>query len=134
MSSGIWSPTCSTRSLGLPLAARADSARPHDVVAARELLHDRLADLPSVRAIVGDRAFCGLAGLADRKHLALDIKAPPPGSSGFTPLWPLYRIEHAFAQLGRWRRLSRCYEGTTASARAWLEVASVGYLLWRAIA
>jgi transposase len=86
--------------LGLPLAARADSARPHDVVAARELLHDRLADLPRVRAIVGDRAYRGLAALADRKHLALDIKAPPPGTSGFTPLWPLYRIEHAFAGAG----------------------------------
>ena len=76
----------------------------------------------------------GLAWLADRKHLALDIKAPPPGSSGFVPIRPLYRIEHAFAQLGRWRRLSRCYEGTEASARAWLEVASVGYLAWRAAA
>jgi len=63
-----------------------------------------------VRAIVGDRAYRGFARLAERKHLALDIKAPPPGTSGFTPLWPLYRIEHAFAQLGRWRRLSRCYE------------------------
>ena len=69
--------------LGLPLAARADSARPHDVSAARELLRDRLADLPSVRAIVGDRAYRGLAALAERKHLALDIKAPPPGVSGF---------------------------------------------------
>jgi transposase len=46
-------------------------------------------------------------------------------------LWPLYKIEHVFAQLGRWRRLSRCYEGSEASARAWLEVASVGYLAWR---
>jgi len=63
-----------------------------------------------VRAIVGDRAYRGFARLAERKHLALDINAPPPGTSGFTPLWPLYRIEHAFAQLGRWRRLSRCYE------------------------
>jgi hypothetical protein len=84
-----------------------------------------------VRAIVGDRAYRGLAGLAERKHLALDIKAPPPGTSGFTPLWPLYRIEHAFAQLGRWRSLSRCYEGTEASARAWLEVASLGPPLGR---
>jgi len=83
--------------LGLPLAARADSARPHDVVAARELLRDRLADLPSVRAIVGDRAYRGLAALAERKHLALDIKAPPPGVSGFVPIRPLYKIEHAFA-------------------------------------
>ena len=64
----------------------------------------------------------------------MDIKAPPPGVSGFVPIRPLYKIEHAFAQLGRWRRLSRCYEGTEASARAWLEVASVGYLAWRAIA
>jgi hypothetical protein len=42
-----------------------------------------------------------------------------------------YRVEHAFAQLGRWRRLSRCYEGTAASARAWLEVAATGYLFAR---
>jgi transposase len=42
------------------------------------------------------------------------------------------KIEYAFAQLGRWRRLSRCYEGTEASATAWLQVASVGYLLGRA--
>ena len=46
----------------------------------------------------------------------------------------LGKIEHAFAQLGRWRGLSRCYEGTEASARAWLEVASVGYLAWRVAA
>jgi hypothetical protein len=86
--------------LGLPLAARADSARPHDVVAARELLRDRLPDLPSVRAIVGDRAYRGLAALAERKHLALDIKAPPAGVSGFVPIQPLYKIEHAFASWG----------------------------------
>ena len=50
------------------------------------------------------------------------------------PIRPLVKAEHAFAQLGRWRRLSRCYEGSEASARAWLEVASVGYLAWRAVA
>jgi transposase len=44
----------------------------------------------------------------------------------------VYKVEHAFAQLGRWRRLSRCYEGSEPSATAWLEVASVGYLLGRA--
>ena len=87
-----------------------------------------------MRAIVADRAYRGLARLAARRNLALDIKVPSPGTSGFVPLRPLYRVEHAFAQLGRWRRLSRCYEGTEASARAWLEVASVGYLAWRAVA
>jgi transposase len=118
--------------LGLPVAAAACSARPHDVVAARELLRDRIDDLPRVRAIVGERAYRGLARLVARKGINLVIKAPPPGSSGFVPLRPLVKIEHAFAQLGRWRRLSRCYEGSVASARAWLGVASVGYLAWRA--
>ena len=120
--------------LGLPVAATACSARPHDVTAARELLRDRVETLPRLWAIVGDRGYRGLTRLAARKGLALDVKAPPAGASGFTPIWPLYKIEHAFAQLGRWRRLSRCYEGSEASARAWLEVASVGYLAWRAVA
>lgn len=118
--------------LGLPVAAAACSARPHNVAAARELLHERIADLPRLRAIVGDRAYRGLAKLATRKHVALDIKAPPAGVSTFTPLWPLYKVEHTIAQLGRWRRLSRCYEGSEMSARTWLEVASVGYLAGRA--
>ena len=51
--------------------------------------------------------------------------------SGFTPIGPLWHVEHAFAQLGRWRRLARCYEGSEASAKAWLEVASMGYVLGR---
>jgi hypothetical protein len=47
------------------------------------------------------------------------------------PLAPAHKVEHAFARLGRWRRLSRCYEGTEASARAWLEVVCVAYLFAR---
>jgi transposase len=87
-----------------------------------------LPELPRLRAVVGDRAYRGLTRIARHKRMALDIKAPPSGRRGFTPIRPLVKIEHAFAQLGRWRRLSRCCEGSAASARAWLEVASVGYL------
>jgi hypothetical protein len=43
-----------------------------------------------------------------------------------------FRTKGESPPLGRWRRLSRCYEGTEASARARLEVASVGDLAWRA--
>ena len=35
--------------------------------------------------------------------------------------------------LGRWRRLSRCFEQTKESARAWLEVAAFGYMLGRPV-
>ena len=117
--------------LGLPFACRVDPARPHDVASARLLLADELPALPRLRAVVADRAYRGLAKLTARRGLALDIKAPPAGASGFVPLRPLVRVEHAFAQLGRWRRLSRCYEQTAASARAWLEVAAMGYLFAR---
>lgn len=93
--------------------------------------------------MVADRGYRGLRGLADRRGLALDIKAPPalpPGAPAsqprhvkgtFVPIAPLYRVENAFAQLGRWRRLARCFEQTREGAQAWLEVACVGYLLGR---
>jgi hypothetical protein len=107
------------------------SARPHDVASARLLLADEFPALPRLRAVVADRAYRGLAKLAARHDLVLDIKAPPAGASGFVPIRPLVKVEHAFAQLGRWRRLSRCYEQTEASARAWLDVAAMGYLFAR---
>jgi hypothetical protein len=72
----------------------------------RDLLTDHLAELPNVQAIVADRGYRGLATLAARRQLTLDIKAPPKGMEGFVPMLPLVRVEHAFARLGRWRRLA----------------------------
>ena len=78
--------------------------------------------------------------------LKLDIKRPPAapmlpparpggkprrGKRVFTPLAPLYKVENAFARLGMWRRLSRCYEQTALGAQTWLEVACVAYLCGR---
>jgi hypothetical protein len=47
----------------------------------------------------------------------------------FKPIQPLRKVEDAFARLGRSGRLARSFEGTEASATAWLQVACVGYLL-----
>ena len=117
--------------LGLTLAVQVDSAKPHDVRSGRELLAKTLPQLGTVKAIVADRGYRGLNKMAAKNGVNLDIKAPPKGTIGFTPIAPLYRVEHAFARLGRWRRLSRCYEGSAASARAWLEVAALAYLFAR---
>jgi putative transposase len=121
--------------LGLPLAARADSARPHDVVAARELLRDRLAPISRASArssATGPTAVSRRSPSAStsrstsrRRHRGRVASSRSDRSTGSSTRSP---------ELGRWRRLSRCYEGTEASARAWLEVASVGYLAWRAAA
>jgi hypothetical protein len=56
-----------------------------------------------------------------------DIKATPKGTVGFTPSGPFRKVEPALARLGRWRRLSRCGEGTSARDRAWLDVAALAY-------
>ncbi len=118
--------------LGLPIAVRVDSARPHDVVAGRLLLHDALPDLPRVSLVLADRGYKALERAAKRYDARLEIRSPAPGSVGFTPLPLVWRVETTFAQLGRWRRLSRCLEGSAESARAWLEVACLGYMLGRA--
>jgi putative transposase len=117
--------------LGLPLAVSVESARPHDVSAGRRLLDTSLPALGTVKAIVADRGYRGLNKMAAKQGIVFDIKAPPKGTVGFTPIAPLYRVEHAFARLGRWRRLSRCYEGSAESARAWREVAAVACLFAR---
>jgi putative transposase len=117
--------------LGLPLAVSVESARPHDVSAGRRLLDATLPALGTVQAVVADRGYRGLGKMTAKKGIRLDIKAPPKGTVGFTPIRPLCKVEHAFARLGRWRRLSRCYEGTAESARAWLEVAALAYLFAR---
>jgi len=96
--------------LGLPVAARVDSARPHDSKAGRTLLDDSLPDLPRVGEVLADLGF-------------------EPLVKGFKPIRPLWKVEDCFAQLGRWRRLSRSDEATPESATAWLHVACVGYLL-----
>jgi Transposase DDE domain len=79
--------------LGLPIAVGVDPAKPHDVRSGQELLGERLPEFPNLAAIVADRGYRGLAALASRNGLRLDIKAPPKGTAGFTPLAPLYRVE-----------------------------------------
>jgi transposase len=136
--------------LGLPVATRVDSAKPHDVQSARRLLGQQLDPqkpaFPRLRAIVADRGYTGLAALTASHGLNLDIKRPPaqpplpptrPGGKPkkaprkFTPIKPLYKVENAFARLGMWRRLARCYEETSLGAKTWLDVASVAYLCAR---
>ena len=120
--------------LGLPIAARVESAKPHDVSEGRKLIHEVPPNLPTVRDVLADRGYTGLRNAAARHSAQLHIKIPPPPPPGktFSPIVPLVKVEHAFAQLGRWRRLQRCFEQTRESAQAWMEVAAVGYMLGRA--
>lgn len=117
--------------LGLPIAARVDSARPHDVTAGRTLLDRALPGLPRVTLVLADPGYKALDKAAQRHNARFEVRRRAPGATGFTPLALVWRVETTFAQLGRWRRLSRCFEGSRESAEAWLEVACFGYMLGR---
>jgi transposase len=117
--------------LGLPVAVAVTGARTHDVRAARELLAPLVPTAARLVTVMGDRGFRGLAGPLRREHdLKVVITERPDRQRGeFTPIQSLWRVGAAFAALGRWRRLARSLEGTTASATAWTQIAAVGVLL-----
>jgi hypothetical protein len=116
---------------GIPFAVRADSARPHDKTCAQELLRESAARLPRLVRLMTDRGYRDLQPYATARGIELLVKRPPE-KKRFVPIKPLVRVEQAIGWLGRWRRLSKCYEGTVASARTWLAVACVGQMLPRA--
>jgi putative transposase len=117
--------------LGLPLALSVESARPHDVSAGRRLLDTTCR--PSARSEPSSRT--GATGASARwPPSAASTSTSRPRRRGRSASRRSRRstaFEHAFGRLGRWRRLSRCYEGTPESARAWLEVAALAYLFAR---
>ena len=116
--------------LGLPVGARVVGARRHEVAAAQDLLDELLPHVPRVVSVLGDRGFRGLEGPLLRNHgVTVEIKHRDRLPGEFKPIRPLWRVEDAFAEIGRWRRLARSFEGTPASATAWMQVACVGRLL-----
>lgn len=117
--------------IGCPVAVSVSSARPHDVRVGRRLLREQLPHLPRLEAVIGDRGYKGLDKFCRQAGLSLSIKKPPAGAKKFVPLRPLWKVEQAFAELNRARRLTRSFEGSAASAQAWLEIAAVAYLLRR---
>lgn len=52
---------------------------------------------------------------------------------GFVVLKRRWVVERTFAWLGRWRRLSKDYEGTTASSEAWVKLAMVHLMARRLV-
>jgi transposase len=119
--------------LGLPVAAKATSARPHDSTVGRALLDEVLPEMPRVSLVMADQGYRTIAEHVAAEHLVMfEWRAwEEKPAEGFKPIRPLWRVEDAFARLGAWRRMSRCFEATAAGASTWLEVACVGVLLAR---
>jgi len=63
--------------------------------------------------------------LRTRNRLCLEIKSKRPDAEGFEPIPFRWRVERTFAWLGRWRRLSKDDEATTASSEAFVKLAMI---------
>lgn len=112
------------------MGAAVFGARWHDVGAGRALLDELLPVHPRVSDVLADRGFRGLQGPVARDHLVnVEIKHRDRLPGEFKPIRPLWRVEDAFAELGRWRRLAWSFEAATASATARVQVACVGWML-----
>jgi transposase len=117
--------------LGLPVAVRVTGSRMHDVRAAKELLAGVRPVAEPVTTVMGDAGSRDMAsGLEADYGVETMITSDPDRPKGeFRPWEPLWKVEAAFSELGRWRRLGRSFEATTASVTAWMQVAAVGWML-----
>ena len=116
--------------VGLAVGAGVVGARRREVGAAGDLLVVLLPRHPGVLAVLGDWGLRGLEGpLVGEYGVGVEIKHGDRAKGGFKPVRPLWGVEGCFAELGRWRRLARGLEATPAWARAWMQVACVGWLL-----
>lgn len=114
--------------LGLPVAARAGSARPHDSKVGTLLLDDALPHLPRVGLVLADRGHRAAGHHVASVHgVMFEVRGwDERPEEGFRPVKPMWRVEDAFARLGQWRRLPCCFDGSQAGATAWLQVRCVG--------
>ncbi len=120
--------------LGLLLAVVVHTADLQDRDGARLVLA-RLADrCPRLRLIWADGGYQGPklgAWLAQRADWVLEIVRRPTDASGFQVLPRRWVVERTFAWLGRYRRLSKDYEGRPETSETWIQIAMIDRMLHR---
>jgi putative transposase len=116
--------------LGLILSVVVHAADIQDRDGARLVLEPLRRRFMRLRVIVADAIYNGgiaewVAALRPRRRLRLEVKAKEPGAVTFKVIPFRWRVERTFAWLGRWRRLSKDYEATTASSEAFVKLTMI---------
>ncbi len=119
--------------LGLLLTVVVHAADMQDRDGAKLVLREARPRYPTIEVVWADGGYQGqLEDWAQETcGWRLEIVGKAPGQRGFVVLPKRWIVERTLAWLGRCRRLSKDYEGTTASSRAFVQVAMIGLLLRR---
>jgi putative transposase len=124
--------------LGLILLVVVHPANIQDRDGAKLLLEPLRRRFSRLRLIVADAIYNGgiaewVRDLRPRNRLRLEVVAKRPGTTKFEPLKFRWRVERTFAWLGRSRRLSKDYEGTTSSSEAFVKLAMIHLMARRLV-
>jgi putative transposase len=92
-------------------------------------------DCARLALLRADGAYAGMeAWMAKRYGWQLQTVSKPPGQKGFHLLPRPWVAERTFAWLGRSRRLSKDYEKFAETSEAWIDAASIRWMLRRLVA
>ena len=131
---------------GLVLEAVVHPANIADRVGAGLVLETITTRYPTLRHLWVDAGYTGQAvrRVTQDEGLALHVvhrprrwvrvpadQEPPPLPTGFPVLPRRWVVERTFAWLGRYRRLSKDYEGLPATEEAWIYLAMSSLMLAR---
>ena len=119
---------------GLLLAVHVHPANVQYVHGAVPLLERLRTKFPKLRHVFADRIYRGdqlVKAVAHCGRWTIQIVERPPGVKGFQLLPRRWVVERTFAWFARCRRLAKDFEGSIATATAWLLVAHLRLLTRR---
>jgi putative transposase len=116
---------------GRALVMQVHSADIQDCDGARPLLQASRRAFPLVERIFADSAYAGERVANTVAHVAVEIVSKLHDQAGFAVLPKRWIVERFLAWINRNRRLAKHFEGSIASAAAFLYAAAVMLLLRR---
>jgi putative transposase len=119
--------------LGLLAAAVVHAADVQDRDGAKLALAKARERCPRLRRLWADGNYAGqlVDWVREQCGWVLEIIKRPAEAQGFQVLPKRWIVERTLAWLGRYRRLSKDYEATTASSEAWILIAMIHLMVRR---
>lgn len=119
--------------MGLLLTVIVHKADVQDRDGAKQVLEKARPQYSRLQRIWADGGYAGqlIAWVKEQCHWVLEIIKRQDGIKGFKVLPRRWVVERTFAWLGRYRRLSKDYEGLTSTSEAMIYTAMIHIMVRR---